>query len=341
MNVSAQGHASAQYDAKVAQSARHNRPEEAAVGQGLSRRVSAQPPTSRQLADYEADVGSRVAESRNNLLDRVCDKLAPHLVAGLGGLALGAVVGGVAGLFAGALPGMLLIAPLGAAAFAIMMPGGLIGCFGGIAAGAAIGCATHLALKKPIRAVKDKVSSVWTHYAKPDIQADQKQKGRSLVSRACHKIIPYVDTGMAGTVCGAGIGTTIGGLLGAFPGVVVLSPIVAVAGGVVGAGCGALVGGTIGCIFHHDQERQAREEQEQWDKERPARLRRQQELLQELRAEHARRWGERAPEQARKKTASSSVAEKKAKAWAARRDTGVRRMQESAQDWHTASAKAL
>ena len=301
MNVSAQSHATAGHDEKVVQPGSPGQTGQAAVGQGLSRRVSAQAPTSRQLADCEAGVTACERKSLASRWNHCCRTLEPWAMGGLEGLVIGAAIGGASCLLAGTLPGILLLPPLGAAAFAIMMPGGLIGCFAGIPAGAALGCMTHNFLKRKLKRVTDKVSEVWAHYAQPDSLPGPMKERRSLVSRACHKIIPYVDAGMCGTVFGATIGVISGSMLGAVPGVILLSPPIAAGGAVLGAGCGLVAGGIIGCLIDLDEQRTSREERErwrlkkeQWNRERPERLRRRQEQLQkelqevqqELCAEH-------------------------------------------------------
>ena len=94
MNVSAQGHATAQYEAKVEQPGSPGQTGQAAVGQGLSRRVSAQAPTGRQLADCEAGVTACERKSLASRWNHCCRTLEPWAIGGLEGLVIGAAIGG-------------------------------------------------------------------------------------------------------------------------------------------------------------------------------------------------------------------------------------------------------
>ena len=162
-------------------------------------------------------------------------------------------------------------------------------------------------------------------------------KKKNILSRLCTRIAPWVAAGLegfglgavTGQLTGGAIGLGVGACVGVFPGGVLTAPVGAVLGGLAGYVGGTVAGGLIGCIIGLNNHRKERQERVRliWAGCAPP--------------AHLAKEAEKTPEQAPDKTAFPSVAEKKIKAWAARRDTGVSRMQESAQDSYTASLPAL
>ena len=265
MNVSANSHATAGHDEKVVQPGSPGQTEQAAVGQGLSRRVSAQAPTSRQLADCEAGVTASERKAPRSLWSRCCRQLESWLSAGLKGWCLGALPGAVAGFYPGVLSVLVLQSFYGPMAVCGILAGGFVGPFFGLLVGGGIGAIVYMAQEQRITRALEKLGSAWTYYAQPDSAAGEPAASRSLMSRVCHKVVPWLDEGMSGLVMGAFAGGKFGFVLGAMPGTLAFSPPVAVAGAILGAAGGVLVGATIGCtvLNLYDEDKPAGKKKEQ------------------------------------------------------------------------------